>query len=166
MATQPPSSARWLALASAFFILAGLGMLVMRSQSGSTSAPVDPMEQIQVSLKGHAYTVEVARTHAQRSRGLMYRSSMAPDQGMLFLGQRPQVMKFWMKNTLIPLDILFFDANFRLVDLYENVPPCTADPCPLYPTRVPAQHVLELNAGQARAIGVAKGDVLELPKRP
>jgi uncharacterized membrane protein (UPF0127 family) len=67
-----------------------------------------------------------------------------------------------MKNTLIPLDMLYFDADRRLVSMQPDVPPCRADPCPTYPSNAPARYVLELPAGTARRIGVQAGDELKI----
>jgi uncharacterized membrane protein (UPF0127 family) len=67
-----------------------------------------------------------------------------------------------MKNTLIPLDMLYFDATRQLVSMQLNVPPCRADPCPVYPSEGPARYVLELSGGTARRIGVQPGDELKI----
>ncbi|MEP7096482.1 MAG: DUF192 domain-containing protein, partial [Dokdonella sp.] len=69
---------------------------------------------------------------------------------------------FWMKNTKIALDMLYFDADRRLVSVQHNVPPCTADPCPAYSSGAPARYVLELNGGEAKKIGVTAGDEIEI----
>ena len=69
-----------------------------------------------------------------------------------------------MKNTHIPLDILYFDQNYKLVSVQERVPPCRSDPCAHYPSAGPAQYVLELNAGSADKLGVKPGDVLTVTR--
>lgn len=116
-----------------------------------------------VSSRGRArFQVEIAATRAEQARGLMFRKSLAPDRGMLFIYKRPQPAAYWMKNTLIPLDILYFDANRRLVSVQWDVPPCKADPCPLYPSHMPARYVLEIPAGTTRRIGVKMGDELKI----
>jgi uncharacterized membrane protein (UPF0127 family) len=88
----------------------------------------------------------------------MFRESLPERQGMLFVFERPQPLAFWMKNTLIPLDILYFDADRRLVSVSRDVPPCKSAYCPSYPSAGPALYTLELNAGQAAALGVKRGD--------
>jgi uncharacterized membrane protein (UPF0127 family) len=114
-----------------------------------------------VELKGKRYLVEVADDDAERMRGLMFRDSMAADRGMLFVHEREEPQAYWMKNTKIPLDILYFDSSRRLVSAQKRVPPCSAgDRCPPYPSEGNVLYVLELNAGTADAIGVAKGDQL------
>lgn len=117
-----------------------------------------------VSLDGHRFTVDVATTPPEQNRGLMYRSSLPADHGMLFVFQRAAPLSFWMKDTLIPLDMLFFDSNRRLVNVLRDVPPCKRDPCPQYFSSVPARYVLELNAGAAARVGAGKGDVFDFSK--
>ncbi len=115
-----------------------------------------------VKLNGERFTVELAETSDKQALGLMFRESMPDDHGMLFLFPREAKRSFWMKNTRIPLDILYFDSDLALVSLWQNVRPCAADPCPSYPSRAPARYVLELNAGMAASLGVERGDQLEL----
>jgi uncharacterized membrane protein (UPF0127 family) len=112
-----------------------------------------------VELKGKRYVVEVADDEAERERGLMFRDSMPADRGMLFVHERDEPQAYWMKNTKIPLDILYFDSSRKFVSVQKRVPPCSAgDQCPPYPSEGNVRFVLELNAGQADALGVAKGD--------
>ncbi|GMU44269.1 MAG: DUF192 domain-containing protein [Xanthomonadales bacterium PRO6] len=112
-------------------------------------------------LRGQTYELEIADNDAERARGLMYRDQLAADAGMLFLFERQGPQAFWMKNTRIPLDILYFDEDWRLVGWSLDTPPCSlGDRCPSYPSQAPAQFVLELNAGTARRIGAQLGDRL------
>lgn len=115
-----------------------------------------------VELDGHRIAVEVAETDATREHGLMDRTQVPEDHGMLFVFQDDQPRVFWMKNTKIPLDMLFFDADRRLISVQHDARPCTADPCPGYPSGAPARYVLELDAGQADKIGASPGDLLEI----
>jgi uncharacterized membrane protein (UPF0127 family) len=115
-----------------------------------------------VELKGKTYTIEIAEDDASRAHGLMDRTHMDADHGMLFVFQDDAPRAFWMKNTKIPLDMLFFDAERRLVSVQHDVPPCTADPCPAYSSGAPARYVLELNAGQARKLGLTTGEELKI----
>jgi len=110
--------------------------------------------------------LEVARTEPERSRGLMFRTSMPEQAGMIFLFERPGVYPFWMKNTLIPLDMFWTDTTGKVVWIAESVPPCQADPCPEYPPRAVASYVIETNAGFAQRHGVKVGDVVTLNKLP
>ncbi|MEO8957850.1 MAG: DUF192 domain-containing protein [Rudaea sp.] len=111
-------------------------------------------------LKRHEFQIEIADDFASREHGLMDRTSMAANHGMLFVFDTPQMLSFWMKNTLIPLDMLFFDRDYKLINVQQRVPPCRADPCPQYGSTGPAQYVLELNGGEAEKLGVNPGDKL------
>ncbi len=119
--------------------------------------------QPQVVLRGQTFNVEVADDDGERERGLMFREHMAADAGMLFLFDRQEPQAFWMKNTKIPLDILYFNEQWTLVGWSLNTPPCSlGDRCPPYPSQSPARYVLELNAGTSARIGVQFGDKLEV----
>jgi uncharacterized membrane protein (UPF0127 family) len=116
-----------------------------------------------VELDGKRYVVEIADDEAERERGLMFREELAADHGMLFLHDREEPLAYWMKNTKIPLDILYFDTGRRLVAQQRDVPPCTlGDGCPPYPSNAPARYVLELNAGQAEQLKLSDGAELKL----
>lgn len=115
-----------------------------------------------VVLNGERFWVELAETQEKQALGLMFRDHLPEDRGMLFLFPGEAMRSFWMKNTRIPLDIFYFDGQWRLVSVSENTAPCRTRRCPGYPSSGPAQYVLELNAGKAAELGVSKGDVLEL----
>jgi len=104
--------------------------------------------------------VEVAATDAERARGLMFRTHLDPDAGMLFSFEQPQILSFWMKNTLIPLDIIFLDEHRRFVSA-TTMTPCTSDPCMTYPSGGPAMYALEVEAGFIQQHGVGPGSRLE-----
>ena len=116
-----------------------------------------------VELKGRRFTVEVADDAAERARGLMFRDELPADHGMLFVHEREEPQAYWMKNTKVPLDILYFDDQRRLVSAQKRVPPCfLGDRCPPYPSEGDARYVLELNAGAADELGAKAGDELTL----
>ena len=115
-----------------------------------------------VTLKGHKIQVEVVTTLEKQALGLMYRTAMATDHGMLFVYKQPAQMSFWMKNTRIPLDILYFDQNLELINISADTPPCTTPICPAYPSAGPAQYVLEINAGLAAQWQLEKNEKLSL----
>ncbi|MDG6348630.1 DUF192 domain-containing protein [Luteimonas sp. 8-5] len=111
-----------------------------------------------VELGGQRYAVEVADDPEERARGLMFRDELAAGTGMLFIHERQEPQAYWMKNTRIPLDILYFDDSLALVSQRRNVPPCSlGDMCPSYPSNAPARYVLELNAGEAARLGLDAG---------
>jgi len=114
-----------------------------------------------VELAGQRYQVELALDEASRAQGLMFREHLPENQGMLFIHDRQHTVAYWMKNTLIPLDILYFDNTRHLVSQQRDVPPCSAgDACPAYPSYHPARYVLELNAGQAAKLNLQNGTEL------
>lgn len=103
-----------------------------------------------VALGNQPFLVEIAATTAQRQRGLQFRNALGANQGMLFSFQTPQPLSFWMKDCKIALDLLFFRHGV-LVDYVDAAPPCRAqETCPIYTSKVPADTVIELNAGTRR----------------
>jgi len=116
--------------------------------------------QNQVCFKDNCFAVELAKTPEQQSQGLMFRETLAANQGMLFIFKEEGIYPFWMKNTLIPLDIIWLDKNKSVVFISENTQSCEKDICPsIYPTGQ-TQYVLELNGGTAKKIGLSVGDNL------
>lgn len=113
---------------------------------------------------GRSILAELALTGPEQQRGLMQRTELAADRGMLFPFDRPQPLTFWMFGTLIPLDILWMDSGRRIVFISANTPPCRspdASTCPVYGPREPTQFVLELGAGEAARLGLRLGDRLD-----
>ena len=106
--------------------------------------------------------VEIADTEATRARGLMFRNDLAQDRGMIFLFDQSGRHSFWMKNTVIPLDILWLDQSGRIVSIAHAVPPCHVDPCPSYTPRAEALAVVEVVSGFAKQHGLKMGDKVEL----
>ncbi|SDR01512.1 hypothetical protein SAMN05428982_2887 [Pseudoxanthomonas sp. CF385] len=118
-----------------------------------------------VEIGGKRYTVEIADDDAERARGLMFRDTLTDGTGMLFIHEAEEPQAYWMKNTRIPLDILYFDDGRKLVTQQRNVPPCSAgDACPSYPSDQPARFVLELNAGEAERLKLQDGAELTFGK--
>ncbi|MDF1732277.1 MAG: DUF192 domain-containing protein [Minwuia sp.] len=101
------------------------------------------------------FAVELADDGASRRRGLMFRQSMPLDHGMLFDFEREQPLSFWMKNTPLPLDIIFIDRRGIIVHIHHRAVPYDETPIP---SMKPASAVLEINGGVARLIGIAEGD--------
>ena len=124
-----------------------------------------------VELGNQRYAIEIADDDAERARGLMFRDELAAGTGMVFLHDREEPQAYWMKNTKIPLDILYFDNARKLVAQQRDVPPCSAgDGCPPYPSKAPARYVLELNAGEAARLKLQNGAELvfskDIPAQP
>ena len=110
---------------------------------------------------GKVLQVEVMVKDEDRQMGLMYRPSLPLDRGMLFVFDQPDFHGFWMKNCRFPIDMVWLDEEHRVVHVAEAVPPCKADPCPVYQPLRKAAYVLELNAGQARREKASLGSRLE-----
>jgi uncharacterized protein len=147
--TQPHATALVVAA------VAGLSLATPGAQSTALRAWVTFPSGIKVS-------VEIANTEAARARGLMFRKTLAQDQGMIFLFEEPGVHSFWMKNTLIPLDILWLDRSGRIVSIAHAVPPCTVDPCPSYAPTAESCAVLEVVSGFAKQHRVGVGDRIRI----
>jgi uncharacterized membrane protein (UPF0127 family) len=109
-----------------------------------------------VTSRGRArFQVEIAVTQAEQARGLMFRKSLAPDRGMLFTYKRPQPVAYWMKNTLIPLDIIYIQPDGRILSIVRNARP--HDETPL-PSGGLVLGVLEIAGGRAAQLGILPGD--------
>lgn len=106
----------------------------------------------------HAFRVEVAATQAQQARGLMFRTAMGPDEGMIFPLAQVRMASFWMRNTVIGLDIIFIGPDNRILNVAANAVPYAETPIP---SAGPARAVLELNAGRAAELGIGPGDLVE-----
>jgi uncharacterized membrane protein (UPF0127 family) len=104
------------------------------------------------------YQAEIADNDAERKKGLMFRDHLGADQGMLFIFDSVGEYPFWMKNTKIPLDMIWLDQNLTVRSIRESVPPCLKDPCPMISPNAEALYVLELNAGEVKKLGLKVGD--------
>jgi len=105
--------------------------------------------------------VEIADSPEEREEGLMNRKSLKPDTGMLFVFPEPQMLSFWMKNTLIPLDIIFFDAQGNFVSGL-TMEPCTENPCPTYKAAALSSYALEVRKDYRKDHGIGTGWKLDL----
>jgi hypothetical protein len=109
---------------------------------------------------GFVVNVEVVADPELRAQGLMYRDHLRPGTGMLFFFPEDGEYGFWMKNTLIPLDMIWIDSNQRVAHVKFNVPPCQVQDCPSYAPNATARYVLEVAGGVAQAHGIKAGDQL------
>jgi uncharacterized protein len=126
------------------------------------SAPPPP---VCTAPDGARIRLELAQTDEEHARGLMYRDSLPEDAGMLFVFDQDGRLSFWMKDTFIPLDMVWLTAAGDVVDV-RTVQPCRIDPCPTYAAVKPARAVLELNAGVAAKHGVKPGTRLRFDNVP
>jgi uncharacterized membrane protein (UPF0127 family) len=136
---------------------AGYGSLRSTQITEKVSAP-------QVCLAGNCYAVEVAKTPEERSQGLMFRQNLDEDKGMFFIFPQDGIHSFWMKNTLIPLGVVWINADKKIVFISENTPPCQTEPCPPVHPNQNARYILEINAGQIKKIGARIADQVEFKK--
>jgi uncharacterized protein len=114
--------------------------------------------QSQVCFKDNCFTVELAITAQEQARGLMFREKLDSDKGMLFIFKDEGEHSFWMKNTLIPLDIIWINKDKEAIFISKNTQPCKFDYCPAVKPDKKAQYVLELNGGIVDKIGLEVGD--------
>jgi len=136
--------------------------MVVLPASADESQKGLPVEELIVRSgdKEHRFQVEIAATDQQRSMGLMFREEMAYDHGMLFLFDTEGQRYFWMKNTPLPLDIIYLGADGEIVSIAADTKPFSLE---TIPSGGPAKFVLEVNAGIAAALAIAPGDKAESP---
>jgi len=118
---------------------------------------------ITIYIQDKPFLAEIADTPEKLSKGLMFRQKIKDDYGMLFVFSDEDYRSFWMKNTLISLDIIFLNQEQQIVDMFLSVPPCRSDPCPSYTSNSPARFVLEINGGLAKKLELEIGDKIFLP---
>lgn len=163
---------RWFSLLSILSVvwLMGCGTPVTPpnvSQEGQAEAvQVSVGQTLPITAKavmpnGTKIDLEVARTPQQQQMGLMFRKSLADNRGMLFQFPSLQPTSFWMKNTLIPLDMVFMRDGV-VEYLATDVPPCTSDPCPSYGPNKLVNQVMELRGGRAAELGLKVGDRIKI----
>lgn len=145
----PPRAMLW---------LCGIAMLAVVSSSWAADLPTDTLITVKIP-NGTLIQAELADTALKRAQGLMFREHLADDRGMLFIFGDAQPWTFWMKNTKIPLDIIWMDAKKTIVHIERNVPICTRqdDGCPQYHSEEGALYVLELGGGRAAALQLQRG---------
>ncbi|MBM4134744.1 MAG: DUF192 domain-containing protein [Nitrospira sp.] len=151
--------------------LLGLTLYMGSSQALAAGAPSKGPEEPVVSVttpQKDTILAELADTTEKRARGLMFRPSLPQDRGMLFIFPDPQQWTFWMKNTKIPLDIIWMDQQKRIVYIERNVPGCSRsdDGCPQYQPIHDALYVLEVAAGMADALKLQRGVKLQFQLPP
>ncbi|HLK89205.1 MAG TPA: DUF192 domain-containing protein [Polyangia bacterium] len=132
--------------------------------AGTTSAPASPATvAIDTGARKVLFRVEVAVTPEEHARGLMYRSRLATDAGMIFVFEEPSVQRFWMKNTLIPLDMIFIGKNRKIVGIVEDAAPETETERLV---GAPSQYVLEIGGGLSAQLGIHAGETVDFQNVP
>ena len=127
------------------------------ARSAQANLRVEPLEVVRQGAGPVRFHVEIAETAATREHGLMFRRSLAPDAGMLFDFKTPREVAFWMKNTLIPLDIIFIAPDGRILNIAPNAVPLSEM---ALPSAGAVRGVLELRGGRAGELGILPGDVV------
>jgi uncharacterized membrane protein (UPF0127 family) len=139
-------------ITSCAIIILTLGLLLLYAQ-------IKP--QTQVTIGDDTFAVTIANTQQERTTGLMNVSKLASDKGMLFEFQNSAPRSFWMKNTLIPLDIIFVDENQKIIFIHQNVQPCKIQDCPSYTSNnLSAKYVLEIKGNETLKRNIRIGDQL------
>ena len=138
-----------------FFVV--IGIVLLRPDLGGATPATLPLEVRLASGKTHVLMVEIARSNAEREHGLMGRTSLAPDAGMLFDFGAPRLVTMWMHDTPLPLDMIFADEQGRVVRIAANTTPFSEA---LISSGVPVLYVVEIAGGRAAEIGIAVGDQL------
>jgi len=119
-----------------------LSLLILK-----TAIPNDiNFDQVRLNLNGEEYLIEIARSENQRRHGLMFREQLDNRRGMLFIYPKSGAHRIWMKNTLIPLTVIWIDSDKSVIDVKKLIP-CASDPCPSYGVSKPSKYILELNSG-------------------
>lgn len=144
-------------LLAATFAVLGLAACAEPSPSQATA---NESLTIETSTGVHGFLVELADTEERRRTGLMFREELALDAGMLFDFETPRVITMWMRNTPLPLDMIFIGPNGRIISVAENTVPYSEA---IVSSRYPASAVFEVNAGTAKRIGIKVGDAVSHP---
>lgn len=123
--------------------------------------PVPPMGEVTLP-SGRVIYVSLAITPEEQARGYMGHREIPPDEGMLFLNRTPAVRHFWMKNCLVPIDMIWLTEDHRIAFIQHSAPPCASDPCPVFGPSTPTFDILEVRGGTAREKGLKMGDQLRV----
>ncbi|MGL5064591.1 MAG: DUF192 domain-containing protein, partial [Microcoleus sp.] len=138
----------------------GTGILAAQSPTALASPQMLPVTA-KASMADRQIELEVAKTPEQQAMGLMYRTSLPDNRGMLFEFQPPRPVSFWMKNCKISLDMIFLKDGI-VKAIQAEAPPCTAEPCPTYGPNTPVDAVIELRGGRAAELGLKTGDRIQV----
>jgi len=143
-------------------ILAGLSIIEFNfSSKNLKTAIICFIDDSTEKTKG-CFQVELAERIFEQQRGLMYRNSLDKDKGMLFVFNKEANYPFWMKNTLIPLDIIWIDRNSKVVFIKENAKPCTSQDCEIINPNQKSQYALEISGGITKELGLDIGDYIDI----
>ena len=146
------------------FVLVAALIFFSTTKGDAQSFRLDNFERSKLSVlsksKSHEFIVEIAKTDRQQRQGLMFRRRLASNEGMLFVYASPKILKMWMKNTYLPLDMLFIDASGRIVNIVERTVPGSLE---IISSVERALAVLEVNGGTISRLKIQKGDRVRHP---
>ena len=149
-------------LSAGLIALAGPACGVVVAVEARAEAPLAQGRlEIRTTKASHGFSIEIVDTEEKRAEGLMFRTEMAPDHGMLFDFKREQPVAFWMKNTYLPLDMIFVKADGRILSIAENTTPLSEA---MVPSSGPVRFVFEVVAGTSKRLGIAPGDRVVHPR--
>lgn len=148
-----------------FVLLLVLSCLLVFKQpilNGLSIKNSDKNESICFIANNQCFNVEIAQTAVEKEKGLMFRQNLDSNKGMLFIYQTPGIYSFWMKNTIIPLDIIWIGENKTVVYIKENAEPCKTESCEIFIPNEEAIYVLEINAGLVEKYNLTIGEKVNL----
>lgn len=116
---------------------------------------------IMLKINNQVFILEKAITPEEKAKGLMFIRELDNNTGMIFIWEYERARTFWMKNMLIPLDIIFLNKDKKIIDIKENFNPCESEPCPSYISK-PAMYAIEINAGLSEKLNLTLGDEIDL----
>lgn len=157
MARVAPGSRIWMGLRFPTVLALVSPLAVTAGSYAPTELPNNALVIIQSHARERAFCTEIVSDAAALKKGLMHRTSLNPTAGMLFLFDPPREVRFWMKNTLIPLDMLFIDTDGRIVAIAHRTEPGSLR---LFGPREPVSAVLEINGGLSEQLGIGAGDTV------
>lgn len=123
--------------------------------------PSTTQQYYKLSINNQIINLKPAITPQEKAQGLMNIANLPTNEGMIFIFNDEKARSFWMKNTLIPLDLIFLDSNYKVVDIKHNFQPCNEDPCLTYHSK-PAKYVVEINGNQAEDLGIIIGNKVNI----
>jgi hypothetical protein len=126
------------------------------------SSIYSPEKISQVCFSESCFNVELAETPLERQRGLMGRESLKDESGMFFIFPESDFHGFWMKDTLISLDIIWMDENFSIIHIENSVEPCKTSKCPVFSPSRTSKYVLEINSGQAAKLNLKENQTAKI----
>ena len=137
-------------------------LLIVNNKLFSNDQSKEENKITKVCIKKNCFDIEIADTAQEREIGLMNREFLALDSGMLFVFEKEDVYNFWMKNTLIPLDIIWINKDNRISFIKENASPCKTDICETFGPNEKSIYILEINGGLVKKMGLGVGDLIKI----